>query len=456
MEKQEKYELIKAVKEGRISKDRAVVKLGVTRRHVNRLLERYNHEGKNAFIHGNTGRKPIHALSDGEKANIVNLYNTKYYDATFVHATELMLANEGISLSATTLRKLLLAEGVLSPKAKRSTRKKMAKQLKDLQRNAPPKEQHIIENKIVAVENAHSRRPRVAYYGEEIQMDASPHKWFGSDKTHLHIAIDDYSGRIMSAYFDTEETLNGYYHLLYSILTAEGIPHKFVTDRRTVFEYKKKAATSVEDDAATQFGYACKQLGIDLEPTSVAQAKGRVERAFGTLQSRWPIEFRLAGITNIKEANEALPRLIKDFNDHFSLPVDYSKTVFVEQPSPERIDQILSVLSERTVDRGHCIRYNNKYYRTLDTNDEQLNLRPGTKGLVAKTFSGKLYLTIDDTSYVLDEIPSHISSSVDFDTKAETMASAKHPHIPKKDHPWRESHFLKHRRYIASKYYLEV
>jgi hypothetical protein len=78
-----------------------------------------------------------------------------------------------------------------------------------------------------------------------IQMDASVHHWFGRNKTQLHIAVDDATGAI---YFDTQETLNAYYHILYQILTKYGIPYMFLTDRRTVFEYKQKKSPSVEED----------------------------------------------------------------------------------------------------------------------------------------------------------------------------------------------------------------
>ena len=88
----------------------------------------------------------------------------------------------------------------------------------------------------------------------------------------------------MGAYFDPQETLNGYYHVLYQILTDYGIPHMLFTDRRTVFEYKQKKSSSVEEDRFSQFSYACKQLSIEIKTNSVAQAKGRVERMFQTLQ----------------------------------------------------------------------------------------------------------------------------------------------------------------------------
>ena len=103
---------------------------------------------------------------------------------------------------------------------------------------------------------------------------------------HLHLAIDDATGTVTGAWFDTQETLRGYYHVFHQILTNYGIPYQFFTDRRTIFTYKQKNSPSLDEDTYTQFAYACKQLGVLLESSSVPQAKGRVERLNQTLQSR--------------------------------------------------------------------------------------------------------------------------------------------------------------------------
>ena len=106
-------------------------------------------------------------------------------------------------------------------------------------------------------------------------MNATPHEWIPGQLWHLHIAIDDASGRIVGGWFDTQETLNGYYHVLHQILSTYSIPYKFFTDRRTVFTYKKKNSPSIAEDTYTQFAYACKQLGVELESSSIPQAKGK-------------------------------------------------------------------------------------------------------------------------------------------------------------------------------------
>lgn len=131
---------------------------------------------------------------------------------------------------------------------------------------------------------------------------------------HLHLAVDDATGRITGAWFDTQETLNGYYHVFNQILTNYGIPYKFFTDKRTVFTYKKKNSPSLDEDTYTQFAYACKQLGVELESSSVPQAKAMVYIDENQLlvgrcgkQSRYGILYPELDGNIFKEAVEKLP-----------------------------------------------------------------------------------------------------------------------------------------------------
>ena len=162
-------------------------------------------------------------------------------------------------------------------------------------------------------------------------MDATPYEWIPAQIWHLHLAIDDATGRITGGWFDTQETLNGYYHVFHQILTTYGIPYKFFTDRVLFSPIKKTPHLSMRIPIHS-FAYACKQLGVELGSSSVPQAKGRVERLNQTLQSRLPVELRLAGITTIDAANEFLNSYIKEFNEKFALPLHGIKSVFEVQP----------------------------------------------------------------------------------------------------------------------------
>ena len=444
MDEQRKYEVIKRLVERDGNKDRAAMSLGITRRQVNRLIKVYCEKGKVGFIHGNRGRVPVTTISEQVRKDVTDLYRTKYYEANFTHYTELLARKEGIRLSASSVMSILEDDGILSPRATRAKKKRMKKELSEKQKAAKTKKEVAeIQANLVAIEDAHSRRPRCAYFGEMEQMDASPHVWFGNTVTHLHIAIDDATGMLTGMWFDTQETLNGYYHVFHQILTRHGIPYKFFTDRRTVFTYKKKQNASIEEDTCTQFAYACQQLGVELEFSSVPQAKGRVERAFETLQSRLPIEMRLAGVTDIDSANEFLGSYIDEFNAKFALSLDGIKSVFEKQPGKKKINLILAVLTQRKVDAGHCVQFKNKHYRMLNARGTQVHYQKGTKVMVIQAFDGSLYCCVNDKYiYALEEIPVRAKISKDLDAGYK-QPKPRRRYIPPMNHPWRSKKFWK-------------
>lgn len=445
MDEQKKYEVIKALADHpNGNKDRAALTLGCTKRHINRMLAGYRREGKAFFVHGNRGRKPATTIPEETRNTVVDLYRNKYYQANFRHYTELLEERENIRISPSSVAKILEAESILSPRVTKARKKRIKKELLIKKENASSKkEADAIQANLVAVEDAHSRRPRCAYFGEMQQMDASPYEWVPGQTWHLHLAIDDATGTVTGAWFDTQETLSGYYHVFHQILTNYGIPYQFFTDRRTIFTYKQKNSPSLDEDTYTQFAYACKQLGVLLESSSVPQAKGRVERLNQTLQSRLPVELRLAGITTIEGANEFLHSYIKKFNAKFSLPIHHTKSVFVEQPSDETINLILAVLNERTVDCGHCIRFQNQHYRMLDNRGLQVHYRNGTKTMVIQAFDGSLYCCVNDKEiYALEKVPERYPSSKELDAE-QPAQNPKKKYIPPMNHPWRRSAFRK-------------
>lgn len=457
MKAQNEYEVIKKLVETDGNKLSAMVKLGCSKKTIDRMIKGYKEEGKAYFIHGNKGRKPIHTLPQKMKETIIDLYQNKYFEANFTHFMELLSEYENINVSETTIRTILMDRSILSPKATKKVKKRIRTEL--LKRKEQPglsaNEVKQIERTIIDIENAHPRRSRCAYFGEMIQMDASVYNWISGEKWHLHAAIDDSTGTLVGAYFDKEETLNGYYNVLHQILAEYGIPAMFFTDRRTVFEYKLKDSPEIEEDTFTQFSYACKQLGIEIKTSSVPQAKGRVERLFQTMQSRLPLEMKLAGVTDIKSANEFLNHHVKKFNAKFALPIDLNKSVFEKQPSFEEINLILSIIAERKVDDGHCIRFDKKYFKTTDEKNDYIYHKKGTPALVIKAFDGKLYASINDKVYGLEEVPlrESLSKNYDFisdDSKEKLKLST--AHTPPENHPWKNSSF---KAYLRKQEYLK-
>ena len=259
---------------------------------------------------------------------------------------------------------------------------------------------------------------------------------------HLHVAIDDADGKIVGAYFDYQETLKGYYNVLHQILTNHGIPALFYTDKRTVFEYKRKDRAFDDEDTFTQFSYACHNLGIDIKTTSVPQAKGRVERLNQTLQSRLPVELKYARITNIEDANKFLNSYIKKFNDLFALQLNTNKSVYEKQPDIEEINHTLAVLSPRKIDAAHCIRFKNRYYLPTSNEGTKRYFNNKTDCMVIEAFDGSLFVNILDTLYLMEEVPEHERFSKEFDDEPDTkVKKVKKINIPPMSHPWKRASY---------------
>lgn len=172
----------------------------------------------------------------------------------------------------------------------------------------------------------------------------------------------------------------------------------------------------MEDDTHTQFGYACHQLGILLETTSIPQAKGRVERLNQTLQSRLPIELEQNNIHTLEEANTFLLSYIQTFNEQFGNKTKLS--VFEEVPNPSERNLILARLAERVVDSGHHIRFQNRYYIPTEQGKEVYFIRK-TKALVIKAFDGDIYLNIADKICHTKELLNHELYSKNFEQEQE-------------------------------------
>ena len=449
------------------NKLRIAVNFSVTLRTVDRWIAKYKKFGKSAFIHGNTTQEPACKIATEIKDKIISLYQGEIYKGSnFAHFTEMLAQYEDIHISEQSVRNILHAAGIQSPKLWRSTKKRLRQEEKQQEKTQTCNESMANQNDSVdknkvAPEDGHSLRARSKYFGEMIQMDASSYEWFGDSISNLHVSIDDSTGRVTGAYLDEEETLFGYYNVLKQILLQYGIPARFLTDKRTVFEYTRKGEQNVEKDTFTQFSYACKQLGIQIETTSVPETKGRVERLNQTLQSRLPVIFRREGITDIDTANEFLRAHLDElFNDKFSMPVDHTKSVFEKQIGGKEIDEatvnlICSIVCSRTL-IGQCIRLNKKTYKLIDENSIQQNYADHTKVTVIQTFDNQLFASVNDARMLkLEEVPVHVEKSRTFDAEYEAPKPHK-VYIPPMNHPWRYSEFEKHARLQRHRIKLEL
>ena len=196
-----------------------------------------------------------------------------------------------------------------------------------------------------------------------------------------------------------------------------------------------------EDNTFTQFAYACSQLGTSIETSSTPEFKPRIERLFGTLQTRLVSELRLANITTIEEANNFLPAFLNKYNSKFALCIHNTKSVFEKQPSSQKINLTLAVLSRRVIDSGHAICFKKKYYRLVNSVGTPIYFGKGTKCMVIEAFDKTLYATIENCIFALEEIPEFQAKSVNFDEIL--PEETKRIYVPRMTHPFKRESFEK-------------
>lgn len=466
------YKDIKYLHEKGGNKARVAIKHNKSIRTIDRMIVKYKEKGKAAFVHGNRNRQPVTTISNEIVNEILRLYKGKYKGFNITHFNEKLRDVENILVSYSFLKELFKSRDIISPKAHRKTRREYNKKLKlQAKQNIPiptiqydkpieiPQineplniiDQVIIKDNEVAIEYSHPRQERAKYFGEVVQMDASHHLWFGKVKSHLHLAIDNCTGRLIGAYFDWQETLSGYYNVLDQILNDYGIPYMFLTDNRTIFNYKSLNSKKLENDTFTQFSFACSILGTDIETSSIPQSKGQIERSFNTHQSRLINELRLEGVTTIEEANQFLKSYIPIHNKKFALQDNNIKSAFEKQPSKETINLILSTRYQRTVDNGNTIKFKNNYYQTFE-DGSLITLKPKSKGMVIESFDGNLYFESAEKVYRLCILKKNKAKSELIDNYIPPKKDKrKIGNKPPSNHSWRNSMITKHQKKLREK-----
>ena len=204
-----------------------------------------------------------------------------------------------------------------------------------------------------------------------------------------------------------------------------------------------------EKDVLTQYGYACKQLGVELETTSISQAKGLIERTNGTFQGRLVQELRLNNITTIEEANKYLIEVfVPYFNSKFALNYNKFDSVFEKSPSEEEINYTLAVLTPRKIDNGNSIKFQNKYYQPY-LNNKLKCFSPKTECLVIKAYDGSLVVSIDEQILELKELSRNESFSKNFEEVP--IVKEKKKYIPPMSHPFKAASFKKYQEKQATR-----
>src|SRR4030042_1594594 len=290
---QRRLMVLNRVGEGWMGAGMAAEVLGLSVRQTRRLLAGYRKEGAAALAHGNRGRSPYNKVGDALRARVAELAGSTYAGFNTQHLSEMLGEQEGLRLSRSTVRRILLQSGMKSPRTRR-----------------PPKHR--------------SRRERYPQQGMLLQIDGSHHDWLEGrgPKLCLIAATDDATGEVPYALFQPEEDTQGYFELMEHIVATHGIPLAVYRDRNSIFETPPRHQESLEEQLAgkremTQFGRLLSELGIESKPSHSPQGRGRIERLWGTFQDRLGSEMRLAGARDIAQANQVLSAYLPRPNPRF-------------------------------------------------------------------------------------------------------------------------------------------
>jgi transposase len=327
-----RWHLLKLEQENRITLKEAAERMGLSYRQASRLKEKAARDGPAGLVHGNQGRRPDNGLDEQIRQRILELSHSQYALFNDGHFTEKLATQEGIRVSRETVRRIRRDAGI-APKRRRR----------------PPKHRR--------------RRPRRAQEGMMVLWDGSPHRWFGPERDPccLMAAMDDATGKCVAARFFDFECSVAYLWLLKSIVRHYGIPLVIYQDRHNALK-RNDDHWSLEEQLRgeqdpTQVGGALKALAIEPIYALSPQAKGRIERLFGTFQDRLIAELSLAGTTEIPEANAFLDaHFLASFNAQFAHPPAKSQKAWRPRPRGLDLDRICSLRYEATVGNDNAVR----------------------------------------------------------------------------------------------------
>src|ERR1700722_386545 len=299
-------------------------------RQVKRLWKRYKSLGEKGLISKKRGKPSSRRISEERRGEIAGIISSKYQDFKPGLATEKLEELDGIVLSSETIRQIMIEYKIWFPQKGRGT--------------------------------VHPRRERRACVGELLQTDASDHLWFEDrgPKCHLYIIVDDATSTITDGYFELEETTNGYFKLFEPYLQRNGLPVSIYSDKRGVFKVNQG-----KKGGLTQFGRAMKELGIELIYAHSAPAKGRVERAFKTLQDRLISEMRLLNISTIEAGNAYIRTYLAKHNPKYSEVPASPHNAHLPLKINKPLKYILCSKHKRIVSKNLEVNYGNKIYQIV-------------------------------------------------------------------------------------------
>ena len=320
------YQVISDFLGGRLTRTEAASLLQISPRTISRRGRKVEKQGILGMKHGNTGKEPFNKTAADFKTQVMQLVKSRYFDLNITHCLEKLKELHGLSLNYYVLRRW-------------------------------SHEYRLVKRKHHRRSKPRRYRDRMPNEGLLLQMDGSHHRWNLHDEWCLIAAIDDATSDIPYAeFFPGEETLSCM-KVMQRIIELKGIPHTLYVDHAGLFGGQKRQSFS-------QFKRACEELGIHIIFANSPQAKGRIERAFGTLQDRLIPEMRLRKIHRMPTANQFL---MQQFIPHYWK----LKNVLTPrspdsryQPLPKHLDlnEIFCLKEFRQVKADHTLQWNGIRY----------------------------------------------------------------------------------------------
>jgi transposase len=335
--------LMEMVKQGKMRLKSASIELKISYRQAKRIYRAYQEGGDAALIHGNVGKTSNRKTEQNILEKATRLYREKYPDFGPTFASEKMAERDGLHLTVSTLRRILVSEGLWERKRRSSEYR--------------------------------SRRERRACFGELIQFDGSHHDWLEGrgPRCCLITMIDDATNIRLACFFE-EETMFGAMTVLKAWIERYGIPQALYCDKKNAFVLTREP-TDAEllkgiTKAKSHFGRACEKLGIEVIAANSPQAKGRVERNHGLDQDRLVKELRLAGISTMEQANVFLAKTyLPEINKKFSRPAVCKDDAHVPAGNAS-LSEILCEEHERKVSNDYVVRFECRLFQITRKNKE--------------------------------------------------------------------------------------
>lgn len=374
--------------------------LGLSLRQVKRKLKRYRADGASSLVHGLRGKDSNNGALQVIKTPALTLVKTNYGDFSPTFAAEKLAELHSLVVHPETLRLWMVEAGLWVVGTKRVTHRQW--------------------------------RERRACYGELIQLDGSDHDWFEGrgTKCTLLAFIDDATSTVMRLLFVKSEATLPIMEATWQYLEKHGKPVELYVDRGKVFKVNNH---NENNDKVTQYARALGELSIKLTFARSPEAKGRIERLFGTLQNRLVKELRLAGIRTIEEANAFLPNYVEKFNKKFA--VEAKDPQNLHQPIGQaNLTLIFCLKEERVLQNDFTIRHHNNWYQ-LEKKQPTL-LFPKNSITVASSLTGETKLFIRKTRLNFYPIAKP-TVQPKTQEKGELISVPKPPTRPAANHPWR-------------------